>query len=1006
MANLGAMIIDRVSKFERVLERQLKKVQQGIDSEKREQLTQQVRSERHRKLESMLDAFRAVLSSEINLEINLEINTVLAATHLENVTTLENFEESLKGLKAIEGAVSEEQQRELSKAGLRVLESNIDLVEDLLDRDVAAQMPIQSQTELRELRNKAERMWRLTLLRMPTNEQEFEVTLMWASQQGEDIELDTIQNLKSCLPYNSDKIQQLLQYAEKQITNRLESKAKTYKIFCSQEQLEQYLQGVQIIKSYPAFTIISALDRTIADIKLVFPVERLEFSEEPRPSGVSNMVNQRDQVIRFKTPVSDDWQQRIEAIGARVLRSLGRLEVVVAIPNPDHTAQVIEQLRNWEDVAQVTPYEPKIRVQTQYLERLGQPVTREMIAAARLAAATAPPPPRGQSMPLPGILIADFFTTDDRDHAAAQLESEGIRIAERPGATRLVLDLSRRSDAIALLDRIKTQTGLQSLEEKTIPTLFNNKARQLLGKQVIPSNPRPNRNGISLTGEGEIIAIADTGLDTGEPDTVHLDFQGRVQAIRSYALPASWDNWVLNPGSDDGASDTYSGHGTHVAGSALGSGKQAQELGLPEIPSGLAPGAQLIFQAIEQTAEWTPDAIYSWLYHYRQNPPRSGLFGVPEDLQQLFREAYEQGARIHSNSWGDERRLDYDTRCHDLDQFVWVHKDCLILVAAGNAGCHSSPDQIGIEPGCIGSPGIAKNCLTVGASETNRADRFTDTYGQRWPERFAHAPFHTDGIADSIDDIAAFSGRGPCPDGRRKPDVIAPGTFILSTRSSQIANNHFAWGAYPPAEQHYVYDTGTSMATPLVAGCAALVRQYLRSHISDHPSAALMKAVLIHSAQYLDYRSPHADSARWADHEQGWGRINLQQVLNPEPPVKLLCIDEQPGLKQGEQTQHQIQIDDPSVPLRATLVYTDLPGDRLINNLNLLLYSPSGRYYLGNDFADRGELDAVNNVEGVVIPAPEPGIWRITVSAELIDASASVQDYALVISGGGLEQRS
>ena len=89
-------------------------------------------------------------------------------------------------------------------------------------------------------------------------------------------------------------------------------------------------------------------------------------------------------------------------------------------------------------------------------------------------------------------------------------------------------------------------------------------------------------------------------------------------------------------------------------------------------------------------------------------------------------------------------------------------------------------------------------------------------------------------------------------------------------------------GAFPAAGQDYMFMSGTSMATPLVTGCAALVRQHVRSELQmNNPSAALLKGALIHSAEYLNYRFAHPSSAPWADNEQGWGLVRLRNVLAP-----------------------------------------------------------------------------------------------------------------------------
>jgi subtilisin family serine protease len=252
-------------------------------------------------------------------------------------------------------------------------------------------------------------------------------------------------------------------------------------------------------------------------------------------------------------------------------------------------------------------------------------------------------------------------------------------------------------------------------------------------------------------------------------------------------------------------------------------------------------------------------------------------------------------------------------------------------------------------------------------------------------------------MVDCINDLAAFSGRGPCKNGRRKPDVVAPGTFILSTRSSQIA--HYAQAPYTPAMEHYMFMSGTSMATPLVAGSAALVRQYLRTEKGiDKPSAALLKAALIHSAEYIDYRYAHEDSKKWANNEQGWGRINLSRIIDLPSPYQIVFFDQSQGLaSSGKAHKYTIEISNNSIPLRATLVYTDYPGPQLVNNLNLSLISPAGKYYLGNDFKGKGTKDEFNNVEGCIIESPELGTWKIEILGSCI--SQSPQDYALVISG-------
>jgi serine protease AprX len=340
-------------------------------------------------------------------------------------------------------------------------------------------------------------------------------------------------------------------------------------------------------------------------------------------------------------------------------------------------------------------------------------------------------------------------------------------------------------------------------------------------------------------------------------------------------------------------------------------------------------------------------------------------------------------------------------------------------MAAGNRAVASKGC---IEPMSVESPGTAKNCLTVGATENDRAGEFAETYGDRWPARFSDPPFSCDGLVDHVDDIAAFSARGPCFEhaqlskeeirrrlaegrrpcfehARRKPDVVAPGTYVLSTRSSLLPVHVVGWGSFASAPDHYMFDSGTSMATPLVAGCAALVRQFLRQHKGmPEPSAALVKAAIIHSARYWRYRHRHPNAFPWADHEQGWGRVDLKRLLTPEPRCAVEFLDETVGLETGQRRDFKVRVDDSSVPLRVPLVYSDHPGPRLINDLNLQVFDPRRGYYLGNDFQQTGAVDSVNKVEGVMVIVPQPGVWTIRVVAS--EVQVGPQGFALIISGG------
>ena len=156
-------------------------------------------------------------------------------------------------------------------------------------------------------------------------------------------------------------------------------------------------------------------------------------------------------------------------------------------------------------------------------------------------------------------------------------------------------------------------------------------------------------------------------------------------------------------------------------------------------------------------------------------------------------------------------------------------------------------------------------------------------------------------MADQRDDLAAFSGRGPCATGRRKPDLVAPGTFVLSARSSQVAGNHFRLGLVSPGQARLHVHGWHLDGDPLGGGAAAVVRQFLRQERGlDAPSAALVKAALIHAAQYVPYRFAAPSATPFADDEQGWGRLDLDRLLRPRDGQAVRFLDSSEELPEGE----------------------------------------------------------------------------------------------------------
>ncbi|MBW8864154.1 MAG: S8 family serine peptidase, partial [Verrucomicrobia bacterium] len=471
---------------------------------------------------------------------------------------------------------------------------------------------------------------------------------------------------------------------------------------------------------------------------------------------------------------------------------------------------------------------------------------------------------------------------------------------------------------------------------------------------------------LGFDGTGVTVCVADTGLDTGNTNTMHLDMRGRVKGFQYY-------------GSLTDGSDGY-GHGTHCAGIVAGNAAtgetdpdSGQFYGL-----GVASGASLFCERI-----FDSDA--------------NEVSPFPSD-ETLTHDAVRHGAKIGSNSWGNDVAGDYDLDCAQFDELVRDadagtagYQPYILEFSAGNAG-----------PGTqtIGSPASAKNVIATGASD-NVPGTYAETYGL---------------YADGIDTMADFSSRGPCTDGRIKPDVVAPGTWIASAASAAAPDEaSIAWTAI---DDLYVYMGGTSMSGPHAAGAAAVfVQFYQATHTNAVPSPALVKAALINSADELDLANGGPSPV--PNNDEGWGRINLENIITTNfssAPRAYQYVDQTTLLTNGQVFTQHIFVRNAGQPLKVTLAYTDVPGfpgaiPALVNDLDLEVVAPDGKLYRGNQFGAGESVpnaptpDKLNNVEGVLLSAPAPGDYQVRVRGTkivqdaLTNTTAIDQDFALVASG-------
>jgi subtilisin-like proprotein convertase family protein len=357
--------------------------------------------------------------------------------------------------------------------------------------------------------------------------------------------------------------------------------------------------------------------------------------------------------------------------------------------------------------------------------------------------------------------------------------------------------------------------------------------------------------------------------------------------------------------------------------------------------------------------------------------------------------SYNGGARISSNSWGcagcaatyDSASQAYDARTRDALPATTGNQQFLFVFSAGNSGPGS---------GTVGTPGNGKNLITVGASENDR-------------------PGWVDGCgigsagADNAMDVISFSSRGPAPGGRRKPEVIAPGTHVQSTASTDPAYN--GSGVCDPflpfTQSTFAASSGTSHSAPAVAGVASLYHRWLQDHdLSAVPSPALMKAYMLTHTTYLTGVS---GNDTLPSNAQGFGMPNLEMAFDATPRV---LVDQSVVFdNSGDSWVFHGSVADAGKPVRIVMVYTDAPGalgtSPQVNDLNLRA-TVGGSTYNGNFFSGPfsvagGLPDHANNSQAIFLPPGTSGAIVIDVDGFNVAGDGvpnagdgTDQDFALV----------
>jgi hypothetical protein len=659
-------------------------------------------------------------------------------------------------------------------------------------------------------------------------------------------------------------------------------------------------------------------------------------------------------IVQFAGPVKDAWLDRMTATGAEIVHYVPSNSYVVSVrPEFRPAFEVFRQDRDVQWTGLYQPWwklEPKLRA-----TGFGPSVVR---------------------------LVVQTLLNDGAELEAA-FEAAGLR-SFRESEDVLVY---RNLHVWAPLEIVPVLAALpQVFAIELEPERKKNDERQ---NQIIAGNlnvagTQPSAPGYLawLLGKGFAAAgqfafavdITDDGVDRGSLTDVNDEF--KVQGLAANASRVVYNNNYTS----DALADGGDGHGNINASIAAGY-------------NDLSTGAYVDGSGYRYGLGVAPFAQIGNTKVFDNNGNADFTSGTSTRLSS----AYGGGARVSSNSWGAVGNNGYssdtqthDSRVRDAQTGVGGNQELSIVFAAGNDGAGANT---------VSAPATGKNVICVGASENYRQNG-TDGCG------------YGNSSANSAQDVISFSSRGPCADGRIKPDLMAPGVHIQGAASrSLVYDGNGVCDQYEPAAQTlYAQSTGTSHSCPAVAGACALVRQYFINQGLGTPSPAMVKAALMTTASQLTGVS---GGGNLPNNTQGMGLVNLGRAFDGET----LTLVDQSATLGATGTTHVVSggVVDVNQPFRVGLVWTDAAGattgNAWVNNLDLTVVI-NGNTYRGNVFSGGnsttgGTADAQNNAEFVFLPAGTTGSYTITVTAANIagngvpgNADTTDQDFALFVYNG------
>ncbi|MCF6131547.1 S8 family serine peptidase [Flavobacterium wongokense] len=399
---------------------------------------------------------------------------------------------------------------------------------------------------------------------------------------------------------------------------------------------------------------------------------------------------------------------------------------------------------------------------------------------------------------------------------------------------------------------------------------------------------------------------------------------------------------------DDGGTTTVF-HSTHVAGTLVAAGSPAAVKGMA-------------WQANARTFNWDDDDAEA----------------ISEAVDGMLISNHSYGVPITSNgvtipSWFIGS---YSPDAVVWDDIAYNAPYFLAVMSAGNDGqTEDNPEPMAFGFDKLVSNKTAKNNLVVASCEdVNPA---------------------ADGTINAANvDISGFSSQGPTDDHRVKPDITGNGENLTSTSNT----SNTATGA----------SSGTSMASPNVAGTLVLIQQHYKNLTNSFMRSATLKGLVCHTAD--DGGNPGPDPSF------GWGILNAKKAVETLTNNGLSTWVSEENLNNHQALTMNVNASG-TTPLIASITWTDVPGEAnvgnlpandptpaLVNDLDIRITKNTTTYFpwkLGNDpsaDATRTGDNSVDNVEQVKIDAPTAGLYTITVTHKGTLVTGS-QKYSLVITG-------